>query len=44
MINKMMAEQGKARKDIELARDYMICGLGYQMVWMTEKKITHHSR
>lgn len=38
MINKMMAEQGKARKDIELARDYMICGLGYQMVWMNDRK------
>ena len=38
MINKMMAEQGKAKKDIELARDYMICGLGYQMVWKNENK------
>lgn len=38
MINKMMAEQGKARKDVELARDFMICGLGYQMVWKNEKK------
>ena len=38
MINKMMAEQGKAKKDIELARDYMICGLGYQMVWKNDNK------
>lgn len=42
MINKMMAEQGKAKKDIELARDYMICGLGYQMVWKNENK-NHYS-
>lgn len=38
MINKMMAEQSKAKRDIELARDYMICGLGYQMVWKNDKK------
>lgn len=38
MINKMMAEQGKARKDIELARDFMICGVGYQMVWKNDKQ------
>lgn len=38
MINKMMAEQNKAKRDVELARDYMICGLGYQMVWMNDKK------
>lgn len=38
MVNKMMAEQNKAKRDIELARDYMICGLGYQMVWMNDKK------
>ena len=37
MINKMMAEQSKAKRDIELARDYMICGVGYQMVWKNEK-------
>lgn len=37
MINKMMAEQGKAKKDVDLARDYMICGLGYQMVWKNDK-------
>lgn len=37
-LNKMMAEQNKARKDIELARSYMICGLGYQMVWRNDKK------
>lgn len=37
MINKMMAEQGKAKKDVQLARDYMICGLGYQMVWKNNK-------
>ena len=38
MINKMMAEQSKANRDIELARDYMICGLGYQMVWKNDKQ------
>ena len=38
MINKMMAEQGKARKDVEVARDFFICGLGYQMVWKNDKK------
>ena len=38
MINKMMAEQGKAKKDVDLARDYMICGLGYQMVWKNDNK------
>lgn len=37
MINKMMAEQSKAKRDTELARDYMICGLGYQMVWKNDK-------
>ena len=37
MLNKMMAEQDKAKKDVELARDYFICGLGYQMVWRNEK-------
>lgn len=37
MINKMMAEQSKAKKDVDLARDYMICGLGYQMVWKNDK-------
>ena len=42
MINKMMAEQGKARKDIELARDYMICGLGYQMVCKNDNA-SHYS-
>lgn len=38
MINKMMAEQGKAKKDVQLARDYMICGVGYQMIWRNEDK------
>lgn len=38
MINKMMAEQSKAKRDVELARDYMICGLGYQMVWKNDKE------
>jgi len=42
MINKMMAEQGKAKKDVELARDYMICGLGYQMVWKNDNE-SHYS-
>ena len=38
MLNKMMAEQGKAKKDIELANDFMTCGVGYQMVWKNEKE------
>ena len=42
MLNKMMAEQDKAKKDVELARDYFICGLGYQMVWKNENK-NHYS-
>lgn len=42
MINKMMAEQGKAKKDVQLARDYMTCGLGYQMVWKNENT-SHYS-
>ena len=37
MINKMMAEQSKAKKDIQLARDFMTCGVGYQMVWRNDK-------
>lgn len=36
MLNKMMAEQGKAFRDVELARDFMICGLGYQMAWRND--------
>ena len=36
MLNKMMAEQGKAFRDVELARDFMICGLGYQMAWKND--------
>ena len=36
MLNKMMAEQNKATKDIELARDLMICGLGYQIAWRND--------
>lgn len=36
MLNKMMAEQGKAYRDVELARDFMICGLGYQMAWKND--------
>ena len=36
MLNKMMAEQGKASRDIELARDFMICGVGYQMAWRND--------
>lgn len=36
MLNKMMAEQGKATCDVELARCFMICGVGYQMVWKND--------
>lgn len=42
MLNKMMAEQAKPKKDIDLARDFMTCGLGYQMVWKNDDK-THYS-
>ncbi len=42
MVNKMMSEQGKARKDVQLARDFMICGLGYQMVWKNDD-MSHYS-
>lgn len=38
MLNKMMAEQHKANRDIQLARDFMTCGLGYQMVWRNDKQ------
>ena len=37
-LNKMMVEQGKPEADVELARDMHITGLGYQMVWMNDKK------
>ena len=42
MLNKMMAEQGKAKSDVELARDFMICGLGYQMAWKNDN-LRHYS-
>ena len=31
-LNKMMQEQAKGAKDIALARDLFICGVGYQMI------------
>lgn len=38
LLNKMMHEQAKSTKDIELARNLFICGLGYQMVLPTRRK------
>lgn len=38
MLNKMFAEQAKGSKDIELARNLFICGLGYQMVLPARNK------
>lgn len=38
MLNKMAQEQSKGSKDIELARNMFICGLGYQMVLPTKNK------
>lgn len=32
MLNKMMYEQSKCKKDIQLGRDMFICGVGYQIV------------
>lgn len=38
MLNKMMQEQAKGSKDIELARNLFICGVGYQMILPHRKK------
>lgn len=38
MLNKMMQEQGKASKDIELGRNLFICGVGYQIVFPSRDK------
>ena len=38
LLNKMMYEQGKGTKDIQLARNLFICGVGYQMILPTRKK------
>ena len=38
LLNKMMQEQAKGTKDMELARNLFICGVGYQMVLPTRKK------
>jgi SPP1 family phage portal protein len=38
LLNKMMYEQGKGKKDMELARNLFICGVGYQMVLPTRQK------
>lgn len=38
VLNKMNQEQRKATKDIQLARNLFICGLGYQMVLPNRKR------
>ncbi len=38
MLNKMMQEQAKGTKDIELARNLFICGVGYQGVLPNRNK------
>lgn len=38
MLNKMMYEQSKCKKDIELGRNLFICGVGYQMVLPARNK------
>lgn len=38
MLNKMMQEQSKGTKDIELARNLFICGVGYQIILPNRKK------
>lgn len=38
VLNKMMQEQSKGTKDIELARNLFICGVGYQMVLPNRNK------
>ena len=38
MLNKMMQEQSKGAKDIELARNLFICGVGYQAVLPSRNK------
>lgn len=38
MLNKMMYEQSKCKKDIQLGRDLFICGVGYQMVLPARNK------
>lgn len=38
VLNKMNQEQKKSSKDIQLARNMFICGLGYQMVLPNRKK------
>ena len=38
LFNKMFHEQSKGTKDIQLARNLFVCGLGYQMILPTRKK------
>ena len=38
LLNKMFQEQAKGTKDIELARNLFICGVGYQMVLPVREK------
>lgn len=39
MLNKMLQEQAKASKDLQLARNLFICGIGYQMILPIRKKL-----
>lgn len=38
LFNKMLQEQAKPAKDLQLARALFVCGLGYQMVLPTREK------
>lgn len=43
ILNKMFREQKKASKDLQMARDMMITGLGYEMIWPTRRKSSAYS-
>lgn len=38
LFNQMMEEEGKAEKDLKLARDFKTCGIGYRM-YQPKKKV-----
>ena len=44
LLNKMMVEQGKPGKDIELAEDVFSCGLGYKMAIPIRDKLVRRGR
>ena len=39
LLNKAFTEQAKGTKDMEMARDLFICGLGYQMILPIREKL-----